>query len=765
MRLLKPDGPGSYCLTDKLRDDSVPQYAILSHRWGPDEEEVTFNDLIAGVADKKVGFEKIIFCGEQTARDGLGHFWVDSCCINKSTDAELVESIRSMFRWYQRATKCYVYLSDVSVKEDDPQASQSKWESDFRRSEWFTRGWTLQELLAPASVEFFSKQGKRLGDKKTLEKLVHEITSIPVSALRGHRLSDYSIQDRMMWVGNRVTTREEDRAYCLVGLFGISMNAKYGEGRHAIDRLQVKLQRLESDKKELYLYQRQLRVTDPRDDKSRIEADKGGLLEQCYQWILRNAQFEQWKASQQNQLLWIRGDPGKGKTMLLCGIINELEKQQTGNVVYFFFQATQAQINSAIACLRSLMFMLFEQQPSLISYMQKVYDQAGEALFQDGNTWFALKRVFELILQDSNLRITYLIIDALDECITDLDQLLELIGQLSTRHSRVRWIVSSRNWPSIEAALTVADNQIGLRLELNERSISAAVADYIAITVDRLTQRKHYNSDVRNAVQYHLASNAQGTFLWVALVCKALHNISARKVKSQLTEFPSGLEQLYGRIVDRIWNEDADDVELCRSILAVASTVYRPLTFDELASIVHVPDDSSGDDQTLMEVLGLCGSFLTFRNHTIFFVHQSAKDFLVKQASGKIFPSGIEEIHHTIFTRSLLAMSEKLRRNVYTLSPPGFPINHVKQPDPDPLAAVRYSCVYWADHLHDSHADTDTDETLQDGGLVHLFLCRSYLHWLEALSLLRSTSAGIMSLAKLNGLLQVRLTYSGIKRY
>jgi len=138
-----------------------------------------------------------------------------------------------MFRWYRKAARCYVYLSDVSVRDSDKdnQFSQFTWESAFRKSRWFTRGWTLQELIAPASVEFFSLEGKRLGDKKSLQRQIHEITGIAVQALQGCPLSQFTITERMSWAENRETRREEDGAYSLLGIFDIHMPLIYGEGR------------------------------------------------------------------------------------------------------------------------------------------------------------------------------------------------------------------------------------------------------------------------------------------------------------------------------------------------------------------------------------------------------------------------------------------------------------------------------------------------------------------------------------------------------
>ncbi len=303
----------------------------------------------------------------------------------------------------------------------------------------------------------------------------------------------------------------------------------------------------------------------------------------------------------------------------------------------------------------------------------------------------------------------------------------------------------------------------GFRSRLNETSVSAAISIYIQYKLNDLASKKNYDEKTQEAVHQHLLSNANGTFLWVALVCQELDKVTRRKAEKKLTVLPPGLNALYRRMMDQICKlEDDEDVELCKHILAIASVVYRPITLDELASFVEIPGSVGSDDNAIMEVIGLCGSYLTIRDRTIFFVHQSVKDFLLTQASGDVFPSGLEEVHHTVFSRSLQAMS-MLRRDIYTLKAPGLPIQQVKPPDPDPLAAARYSCVYWIDHLHDGRART-RKEVFQNNGVIDKFLREKYIYWLEALSLLRSVSYGVLSMIKIEGLVQVGQTPSHPKQ-
>jgi hypothetical protein len=238
MRLLKYNSNGNISLTKDLADDDIPKYAILSHRWGPPEDEVIYEDMINGnTENKRGGYRKLQFCAKQATCDNLEYFWIDTCCINKSNSTELSESINSMFRWYKNAERCYVYLSDVSIHTQDGQ-SHVEWESAFRNSRWFTRGWTLQELLAPNIVVFYSQDHVRLGDKRSLERHITDVTGITAEALHGRKLSDFSIEERLLWAEKRQTTKEEDKAYCLLGIFDVFLPLLYGEGQlNAIRRL------------------------------------------------------------------------------------------------------------------------------------------------------------------------------------------------------------------------------------------------------------------------------------------------------------------------------------------------------------------------------------------------------------------------------------------------------------------------------------------------------------------------------------------------
>ncbi|KAI0142107.1 ankyrin repeat-containing domain protein [Pestalotiopsis sp. NC0098] len=233
MRLLRLEEGDNVSLTDNLTHD-IPPYAILSHTWGARGEEVIFQDIQNNDFQQKPGYGKILFCGRQAQLDGLDYFWVDTCCIDKTSSAELAESINSMYRWYENAQKCYVYLSDMTVNLDrNTPPLLSSWLHGFRNTRWFTRGWTLQELLAPPVVEFFSSNGQKLGDKTSLEEPIHNITNVPILSLRGFSQSNVELDTIFSWCQNRETTRPEDKVYSLLGLAGVSLPVIYGEGEGA----------------------------------------------------------------------------------------------------------------------------------------------------------------------------------------------------------------------------------------------------------------------------------------------------------------------------------------------------------------------------------------------------------------------------------------------------------------------------------------------------------------------------------------------------
>jgi hypothetical protein len=206
-------------------------------------------------------------------------------------------------------------------------------------------------------------------------------------------------------------------------------------------------------------------------------------------------------------------------------------------------------------------------------------------------------------------------------------------------------------------------------------------------------------------------------------------------------------------MIDYVRN--SEDAESCKRMLAVMSVAYRPIALDELASVLELPGICFDDTEAVLGMIAVCGSFLTVREDTIVFVHQSAKEFLLRETQDRIFIRAIEAEHRMIFSCSLKAMFKTLRRDIFELKLPGFPIERVIPPSPNPLAAAKYACVYWVEHLHYSRWQNKKGLGVYERGCVDNFLRKKFLHWLEALSILGSLSQGIAAMLKLDSLLRV----------
>lgn len=442
MWLLQIQDDGTIVLT-QYPAGNIPPYAILSHTWGPEDEEVSFDDMSKGTGSSKRGYDKIEVCRKRAALDNLKHFWVDSCCINKTSSSELSRAINSMFRWYQNSAKCYVYLSDVTTSCQEIDGSLA-WEPSFRKSRWFTRGWTLQELLAPSSVQFLSAEGQLLGDKGSLERLLHEITGIPVEALRGKPLSDFGRRERMSWARGRNTTVEEDAAYCLLGIFGVNLPLIYGEGvKYAFIRLEEEISRRSAFE----------RRSEGQATSTKMLPQFSADEERCLQslwfptmdtrrrnlhsparqtccWLFRHEGYLDWiydrNRDKHQGLLWLKGNPGTGKSTLMKEAFRQAVAEQDFSdtcLAAFFFDAKEGcELNrSAVGLFRSLLHQLL---PRHRRYLQKFVQLCKEkSPAQNSRTaavqpWQKreLETFLETMLSDSRTKRTIIFIDALDEC-------------------------------------------------------------------------------------------------------------------------------------------------------------------------------------------------------------------------------------------------------------------------------------------------------------------------------------------------------------
>lgn len=514
-----------------------------------------------------------------------------------------------------------------------------------------------------------------------------------------------------------------------------------------------------------------LRVTDPRDDKKRISASKGGLHRDSSNWILEHNDFRKWRNNDDVKVLWIKGDPGKGKTMLLIAIVDELEKifrtEPSPSTVlsYFFCQATNTNLNSATAVMRGLIYRLCDQKPSLVSHLREKYDKSGQKLFDDENAFFALSGVLVDMLHDDSLSKAYIVIDALDECEKGLEQLLKFIVNNSSALPHIKWVISSRNRHDIERQLRLRDSGMKLSLELmgNAEEVSRAVNAYIDFKLHEVSSLQD-NSKLKTQVGNIMRQKASGTFLWVALVIQQLENAERWDVLKVLEGLPPDLNGIYDRMMVQIAGQGGQKSQFCTQVLSAATVAYRPLRLVEMAVLSELPDEISSDSRNINDVVAMCGSFLTVLEGTVYLVHQSAKDYLSREMNSNSFSPKLNDVHRDIFSRSLRVMTA-LKRDNYNLEDPGILISDIKTPNPDPLAAMRYSCVYWIDHICDFYSDSQGPFKSTDGSLVGKFLREKFIYWLEAMGLIRQTGNAVLAISRLEILLKVSLQLNAMIKY
>jgi hypothetical protein len=640
MRLLKLGVDGEFSLVEYL-GDNIPTYAILSHTWGPSDEEVTYQDLQNGIGGNKKGYRKLTFCGNQAARDGLQYFWIDTCCIDKSSSAELSEAINSMFKWYQKAERCYVYLDDVSkcIANQDGETPQ-RWKPAFRKSRWFTRGWTLQELIAPASVDFFSSENICLGNKQSLVQTLHEITGITVDVLRGSDLYQCSEEERFAWAKNRQTTRAEDAVYCLLGIFDIQMPLLYGEGpEKALKRMQKEIREclghkvlsLGEEQKRMLLDSLRFTQMDARQ-----MTIKNAYAKTC-KWLLHKSEYVDWldktKLSEHDGFLWIKGKPGTGKsTLMKFALANARKTLKDKTVISFFFNARGENIeNSTIGTYRSLLVQLLEQLPAL----QCIFESLGRSAWSSGteHEWGVetLKTLLEQAVQNLGGASVVCFIDALDECeerqIRDMIQFFERITGIC-----FQVCFSSRHYPHITI-------KRGLELVLEgQEGHTQDITNYLE------SELKIGKSKVAQQIRDKLQDKASGVFMWVVLVVDILNQEHDRgrmhALKQRLQDIPSDLHELFRDILTRDLR-NKDELVLCIQWVLFARQPLSPeqLYFAILSGVEPEALSRWDCDETTMDVIkksilnsskGLA-EVTTSKLPKVQFIHESVRDFLLKE--------------------------------------------------------------------------------------------------------------------------------------
>jgi hypothetical protein len=566
MRLLERNDHDELSLTNDFGEKDIPRYAILSHTWGADTEEVTYREMMDGTGECKAGYEKIRLCGQLAKRDRIQYFWVDTCCIDKSNNTELAEAINSMFRWYQNAAKCYVYMSDVTIENcgQSDKIFQGDLEQAFRESRWFTRGWTLQELIAPPSVEFFSKGGEKFGDKKLFERQLQEITGIALQALQGIPLSEFSVDERMSWAKTRVTTREEDNAYCLLGIFDIFMPLIYGEGKpNALSRLRRKIDKRigeqaqpgndgyaiafyhlhSSSKLTLFIdtqhsaLQRWLSPSNVQDDLVRHCCKL--MVSSCDPLFL-SPQFTSWEAGTSSSILRVGRYAGAGKTSFASAACERLQKSE-GKVAYFFCKSGSKSMGSTIAVLRTLLSQILKLEKPAYDILLPIYHENGQ---MSADSISEIEHMFTVLLE-SGLPVLHLIVDAVDE-LTDRPPLFQALQSFVCQSSTVvKILVTGRNESDITESFASYPN-----LQITPKMTETPIQRYLT---KRLSEwHTLHDQSLKRAIFEGANCSAEGLWLYAKLMIDAVTELpSIRAIERQLQQLPAGLPEMYFQILER----------------------------------------------------------------------------------------------------------------------------------------------------------------------------------------------------------------------
>ena len=496
-------------------------------------------------------------------------------------------------------------------------------------------------------------------------------------------------------------------------------------------------------------------------DKVRIEANKDHLLDGSCSWIFESVAFKDWWSNQGASFLWIHGDPGKGKTMIMMALIEEILQRlksnpENGLLSYFFCQNTAQESRTALSVLRGLIYQLITQRRTLVRHLRKRYDDAGSQLFEGPNALYAMLEVLLNMLRDPDIPPIYFLVDALDECDADIHEMLEwILWNESVLSQKIHWLTTSRNEPFFAEHLG-GDSRLHTSLEMNSEQVSHAVNTFIKVKVTDLASRKKYDQELQSFVLSYLRANADGTFLWVALVCKALGAplVKTRKTRDILTRFPPGLPELYGQMMKRIQEQnDKDDAEFCLQILRSMAIASQPFHLEELAVFANLPPEFRQNLQAVQELVESCGSFLSVRENYVFFVHQSAKDYFTTGKGASVFSIDMWTDHENAAQLCFELISNNLRRNIAGFDAPDASPDDLEHGSLDRVIpkAVQYACLYWLTHLEQGSHRHMVRECLVD-----YFLRRHFLNWLEALSLLSKLSDSFSMISSLESLLEVR---------
>ncbi|KAK5999055.1 Vegetative incompatibility HET-E-1-like protein [Cladobotryum mycophilum] len=498
----------------------------------------------------------------------------------------------------------------------------------------------------------------------------------------------------------------------------------------------------------------QLAASDPRRDLTRIkEMAAGKPLGRILKTMDEHTAYKDFLKRSGRAILWLLGDAGTGKTMSVISIVEHLtectELGRPGAVYvmsYFFCQADLPAARTGTFVLHGLIYLLIEQNKKLVSYLLEAYERDGKDLFTGQNAFMNLWQLFVSMLREPTLGATFIIIDAIDECVEDGERLQRLINAQARFSPNVRWLLSSRLPPANGQPLNGLANITVV--EFNSTLTFESTRLFLRHMASELLTKKNYDVKTKDVVCKALNENAQGTMLWAVLASRIINKVACEEAGAVVQTLPTGLRGLYSYLLQGIELLGQQKSEACRRLLATAVVARRPLSLKELRLLVDLPSNVTLDEGMISRLIESCWAFLRLQKGSVYVPQRPAGEFL--RTSRLVFPEGLEQRHYTIFLQLLDSMSQTLSRDMCQLTKLDNRNGALNQPNTDALEPIKYACVHWIDHAISSVELPSLIRRLEEP-LVPFFK-EKLLNWIEAVVLLKALDqavTGLQNLAKL----------------
>ena len=498
---------------------------------------------------------------------------------------------------------------------------------------------------------------------------------------------------------------------------------------------------------------------DPAKVRTRLKKSKDRLLKDTVAWVFQNAQYRSWEEGDDTCLLWIKGGAGKGKTMMSIGLVDRLLEKQNASadasvvVTYFFCQNADYELNTTNAIVKGLIQQLFKQRKELGRLLQDLlWDENSRST--KGNKSQDLCGLFLEMVEQCKCRRLYVIVDALDECkdhgMTDF---LELVVKMGLgQPSKVKWLFTSRPLEAARRILLTGREQVQVSLELESANVTQAVEMYVRQKVEELDRVHSYGSTLRRDLEIELIKRAEGTFLWVSLVCQQLKDKSADETLSAVQDVLPGLSSVYARAFEELGRGDAHVSQRCMRLLRVMMLAYRPLKVAEVESLAG----SGYQDVLAYDTIERCAFFVKISDDSIEFVHQSARDYLDGQGEKSPLEQRDEYQHASMALCALNFLNRRLKINLLDLPRPDstyVPGGATKDTERSKLLdTLEYAATFWAEHLCYAERGAPDGFTIVGEAAVDAFLSEKLLEWLECLSLLQRLTAALEALKRVKAI-------------